>query len=315
MEVERITHDAVTSPQPIHKPNRITGGNVGSAACADYHAVLPCNAHLTLVAHGFIPVNQSEKEEAMKLKKFSLLVLLAGGAMIASLVLLTSMSGGVTRPSEYPNNQGFTQAIIWFELLQSPEEVGHVLGDPSTNEGIRLRQVMDTVNRYDFLYMVWYPLLFIALIIFVHGLLVNKGYQLSYGRIVVIVGVVLSVGMFLGDVYENLQLFKISAYKSISDIKPEIITTLQIATRIKNVPIFLCSLIVAYFYILYFKKSWGLVLPVIYVVSALLGFVAITVGSARFLLEASYGLLAVGWIVSIVHSGVWYVRSRKSVGA
>jgi hypothetical protein len=251
----------------------------------------------------------------MKLKKFSLLVLLAGGAMIASLVLLTSMSGGVTRPSEYPNNQGFTQAIIWFELLQSPEEVGHVLGDPSTNEGIRLRQVMDTVNRYDFLYMVWYPLLFIALIIFVHGLLVNKGYQLSYGRIVVIVGVVLSVGMFLGDVYENLQLFKISAYKSISDIKPEIITTLQIATRIKNVPIFLCSLIVAYFYILYFKKSWGLVLPVIYVVSALLGFVAITVGSARFLLEASYGLLAVGWIVSIVHSGVWYVRSRKSVGA
>lgn len=247
----------------------------------------------------------------MKIKQYSLLVLLAGGAMIGSFVLLTIMSGGIARPVEYPNEQGFKQAIIWFELVQSPEEVKQVLGDPSIGEGIRMRQVMDTVNTYDFLYMVCYPLLCAALILFVYNLLTSTGHHLSYGRILLIGGFILSAIMFLGDVFENVQLFKLSAFTDISEIKPQLITTLQIATRIKNVPIFLSSLLLAYFYVLYFGKSWGIILPVIYASAALLGLVAITIGPARSLVETSYSLVALGWLVSIVHSGVCYARTKE----
>jgi Na+-translocating ferredoxin:NAD+ oxidoreductase RnfA subunit len=77
----------------------------------------------------------------------------------------------------------------------------------------------------------------------------------------------------------------------------------------------LSSLILAYFYFLYFRRTWGIFLPVIYCLSALIGFVAINIDSARFLVETSYGLLGVGWLVSIVHGGLWYVRSGKKVEA
>ena len=248
----------------------------------------------------------------MKIKKYALLVLLAGAATVCSLILLFIMSGGsIAHPMEYPNKQGFEQAVIWFEIIRSPDEVQQVLGDPSTSEGIALRRVVDTINTYDFIFMICYPLLFAALIVFVHAILINKGYRVPYGRMLIIIGLVLSAIMLLGDAYENVQLFKISAYKNISDIKPEIITTLQVATRIKNVPIFLSSLILTYLYILYFRKSLGILLPGIYCVSALLGFVAISVGSARFLIEAAYSISFVAWLISIVHGGIWYVRSRK----
>lgn len=248
----------------------------------------------------------------MKIKQYSLLVLLAGGAMIASFVLLTVMSGGSARPVEYPNEQGFKQAIIWFELVQSPEEVEQVLGDPSTGEGMRMRQIMDTVNTYDFLYMICYPLLCAALILFVYTLLTSTGHHLPYGRMLLIAGFVLSAIMFLGDVFENIQLFKLSASTDIAGIEPGVITTLQVATRIKNVPIFLSSLLLAYLYIVYFGKSWGIILPVIYACAALLGLIGITIGPARFLVETSYSLVALGWLVSIVHGGIYYVKSGKA---
>lgn len=249
----------------------------------------------------------------MKLKKYSLLVLLAGFAMIATFILLAVESGGgVVHPLEYPNQPGFSQAIIWFELLQSPEEVKQVIGEPSTDEGIRLRHVMDTINKYDFLYMVCYPLLFAALVVFVHALLVNKGYQMSHGRTLVFIGLFLSAVMFVGDVLENIQLLKISAYSNLSDIKPNLLTTLQIATRIKSVPIFLVSLLLAYFYILYFGLSFSVILPIVYCSSAILGLIGISFGSARFLVETSYSLLALVWFLSIIHGGVWYLRSKKA---
>ena len=69
----------------------------------------------------------------MTTKRYALFVLIAGIATFASLILMVAMSGGeVAKPAEYPNREGFTQAIFWLEMVRSPEEVRSVLGEPGT---------------------------------------------------------------------------------------------------------------------------------------------------------------------------------------
>jgi hypothetical protein len=248
----------------------------------------------------------------MNTRRYALFVLLAGIATFASLLLLIGMSGGeIARPAEYPNKEGFTQAIFWFEMVRSPEEVRSVLGDPADPAGIRLRHAMDMTNRYDYIFLVCYPLLFAALFLFLNRRLADTGRRLPHGTILVTAGICLSAVVIFADAYENIQLLTLTACTDIGKIDPGIITRLMISTRIKSGAITAAVLLLICFYVMYFRKTWGLLLPLIYAVSAALGIIALTVISRRALVETSASIGMVGWLLSTIHGGYWFFKKSS----
>lgn len=248
----------------------------------------------------------------MKSRRYSLFVLLAGIATFASLIFMIAMSGGeIARPAEYPNNEGFTQAIFWFEMVRSPEEVRSVLGEPGSPEGTALRRAMDITNTWDYIFMVCYPLLFVSLFLFLTRRLADDGRRLAYGTSLAAAGICLSAVVMFADAYENIQLFKLAAYADIADIDPGVITLLRIATNIKSGVIGIIGLLIVFFYAVYFKKSWGTALTVIYALSVVLGALALTVGSQRALIEKGATLGMIGWLISTVHGGYWFFRKAR----
>ncbi len=249
----------------------------------------------------------------MNIKKYAFAVLFVGIATFAAMLFLTAMSGGeIVRPAEYPNEQGFTQAIFFFEFLNNPQEVQLALGDPKTDEGKSIRQAMDALNTYDFLFMVLYPLLIAVLILFLHKKIIYEGYEISQNRLLMWMGAIFAVLMCLSDLYENIQLFKISSFISLSAISDDLIGTLRVTTRIKNITIGGGTLILIYFYTVYFKKSWKLLLPLIYLISVLISVVAITFSSQRYLIEVAATLGMFGWLVSTIHAGYWSFKAGKA---
>ncbi len=247
----------------------------------------------------------------MKTRRYSLFVLLAGIATFASMIFMIAMSGGeIARPAEYPNKEGFTQAIFWFEMVRSPEEVGSVLGDPGSPEGTKLRRVMDSTNRYDYIFMVCYPLLIAALFLFLNRRLADDGRRLQFGTALVTAGICLSAVVMFADAYENIQLFRLAAYTDLTNIDPGVITQLRIATNIKSGAITIAGLLLVYLYAVYFKKSWGILLSVIYAVSVVLGALALAVSSRRALIEPGATIGMIGWLISTVHGGYWFFRKN-----
>jgi hypothetical protein len=59
------------------------------------------------------------------------------------------------------------------------------------------------------------------------------------------------------------------------------------------------------------KHIYGAILAVLFGLSAILGFVAISVHQLRFLIEYAGSLGMVGWLMSMIHAGVIYFRSER----
>ncbi|MBP7738793.1 MAG: hypothetical protein KA369_22675 [Spirochaetes bacterium] len=247
----------------------------------------------------------------MRSKRYALFVLIAGIATFASLILMIALSGGeIARPAEYPNKVGFSQAIFFFEMARSPEEIKSALGEPSTETGIRLRHAMDMTNRLDYIFLVCYPLLLIALILFLRSRLDDTGQKPPLVTTLTAAGICLSIIVIFADAYENQQLLKLTAYADLSRIDPAVITKLIVSTNIKSGAITAAGLIIIYFYVLIFKKSPGILIPLLYAVSAVLGITALTASSRRALIETAASLNMIGWLVSTIHGGYVFWRSR-----
>jgi len=112
----------------------------------------------------------------------------------------------------------------------------------------------------------------------------------------------------IADAYENTRLFRLSAYTDLSNIDPGVISQLMIATNIKSGAITIAGLLLVYLYAMYFKKSWGILLPLIYALSVALGTLALIAGSMRALIETGATIGMIGWLISTVHGGYWFFR-------
>jgi hypothetical protein len=247
----------------------------------------------------------------MNTKRYALFVLLAGIATVASMLLLIAMSGGeIARPAEYPNKEGFTQAIFWFEMVRSPEEVMSVLGDPASPEGIRLRHAMDMTNRYDYIFLICYPLLILALFLFLNRRITDAGIRVPYVRMLVTAGICLSVIVLFADAYENVQLLKLTAYTVPAQIEKSTLTQLMIATNIKSGGISCAGILLVYLYAMYFRTTWGILLPLIYAISTVLGIIALTISSQRALIETGASIGMTGWVISTIHGGYWFFKKQ-----
>lgn len=235
-------------------------------------------------------------------KKTSFLVLLAGILTLLSVILMTVMAGDNPPPHTMPNEWGFRKAILWFELARSPDEIFAVLGDPATEDGKNLRIVMDTMNRYDYGFMVCYSLFNATLFIFAGVLNRWRSRRVFGSSILINAGLILSLAMLLGDALENVQLLKLTGFMTVKEIPDALIGSLQIWTRVKWFSIFLSCLLLGLSYSSYFGRSAGFLLAVCYTTAAISGFFSITLPWARSLAEIASNVLAIAWLISLLHA-------------
>jgi hypothetical protein len=235
------------------------------------------------------------------------LVIISGLAAFGMLGFLISLGGPEPlRPATYPNGPGFQNAMIWLELAASKQEVFQVLGEPMDQSGEHIRQVLDISNKYDYCYMVLYPLLCLFIAVLMFYLNQNREGAGGVKNRIFYFCVFISIVMFAGDAMENVQLLKLTKYAAVEDIQDAVITALNIWTRVKWGAIFIYTAIMAGIYFAYFKgKKFPQILFVLaYGSTAILGIVSLSIMDLRFLVEIASYILALSWLFSMVHAGI-----------
>ncbi|GMV93353.1 MAG: hypothetical protein KJ060_05670 [Candidatus Hydrogenedentes bacterium] len=234
------------------------------------------------------------------------LVVISGSATILSVIVMQVMTGGDISPYQYPNSVGFKSAMLWLELAGSPDEVFKVLGPFDSEKGEALRQNLDTINVYDFAFMVCYSAFNACLIVFVSHLNTYRFTGLVKLKAFLILGLILSVAMLIGDIVENMTLHELTHVETPAEISVATMTQLQYWTRIKWGSISAACLMLCAGYTAYFWRIPPLLLPVGLAVAGISGIIAISVPDARFVLErVTVVHIAIVWSAALVHAGVF----------
>ncbi len=234
------------------------------------------------------------------------LVVISGSATILSVLVMQVMTGGDISPHQYPNSEGFKSAMLWLELAGSPEEVFKVLGPFDSEKGEALRENLDTINVYDFAFMVCYSAFNASLIIFVTHLNTYRFTGLIKLKAFLILGLILSVAMLIGDFVENVSLHELTHAKSPTEIAASTMTQLQYWTRVKWGSISAVCLMLCAGYTAYFWRIPPLLLPVGLAIAGVSGIIAISIPDARFVLErVTVVHIAIVWSAALVHAGVF----------
>jgi len=243
------------------------------------------------------------------IKRTSILSLIAG-ALAFALIIVMGIAAGNPKPATHPNADGFTAAIYWFEVVESPADLFDALGDPAQEAGRALRAAMDLTNRIDFAFMIAYSLLFALLFVMLRGLVAGEGTASGPVRNIAAAGVALAVLMLAGDILENVQLLKLTGYASPADTDTGVIGLLMAFTRVKWFAIFLASLGLAVLYARWFGRRWpAYIFVALYASSAIIGFTSFFAPGWRAALELSSNLMGAAWLASTIHAGI--VAFRK----
>jgi hypothetical protein len=218
------------------------------------------------------------------------------------------------KPYEKADVAGFTRAMVWFELVASPNEVFEVLGPASLPEGKDIRRELDKTNRYDFFFLSCYSLYNACLVWLVSRLNTYRFNKLLKIRAFFYLGVALAVGMFVGDLIENLRLLELTTFTDVSKVSTLTLESLQYWTRVKWGAIAAVSLMLSAAYAAYFRRIPPLLLSVAYATAGISCFIGISLLDARWLVESvTTPSLTVAWIISLLHAvSVWAFGPRPS---
>lgn len=234
-------------------------------------------------------------------RRAALALLVTGIATFTALGVMTVGSGGIVRPANYPNDRGFAQAIYWFEMVRSGDEINRVLGDPGTDTGTRIRAAMDATNRVDFFFMTGYSLFFALLIIFLARL--QPGWRVRGVRGLSAAGLLIAAVILASDNMETRRLLSLSAGLSPAALR-ETIPALMICSRTKFLFINIAALLAAFLYArAYGRGVTGILLPLLYGAAALTGIVALSAPPFEFLVEHSSTVVGIAWFASMIHAG------------
>jgi hypothetical protein len=247
----------------------------------------------------------------ISVKRAALTALLAGALTFISLGAIIAASGGVVPPATFPNEAGFRQAVFWFELADSGREIELALGDPATDAGRRIRAAMDATHRVDFVFMACYCAFTASLFFLLFRLTASKGSSMP--RAALLAGLALCAAALLGDVFETLKLLELSAHPAPGQIGDGILP-LQVWTRVKSGALSAAGVVLAVQYGRYFTWRFpGFIIPLLFLLSAVAGLVAISVHQLRFLVEYAGSLGMTGWLAALVHAGmVFFSRGRDA---
>ena len=242
-------------------------------------------------------------------RRGALLVTITGILTARLFVIMVIYAGSNPKPYTHPNQPGFNQAMIWLELAADLGEVNLILGPPDDARGKAIRGALDRANYVDFAFMIAYSALMFCLFIFTHILCRNAGRGLLGATGALKLGMLLALIMYVGDVAETILLLIVTGPPD--QIGADIVLYLNIATRVKWAAIFIASLMLGAGYAAYFRFSAGTIIALAFSICGMLGMMGIIVQSARPLVEAASGLLAVAWFASLAHAVFVLVRKPE----
>ncbi len=245
------------------------------------------------------------------LHRAAAIAVIAGTLTFISLGAIIAVSGGIVKPATYPNEQGFTQAIFWFEMADSGEDVIAALGDPATEAGRSIRAAMDATHRIDFIFMVCYSAFSAALFLLIYQL--SKGAGTPLPRGIFPAGVIFCCTALLGDILETTKLLELSALTDPMAIDAAV-PSLMVWTRVKSGSLSTVGILLAYSYARYFKfRLPGALIPLLFGTGAIVGAVAISFRGVRFIIEQAGILGMLAWLMALVHAAsIWRSAGRSS---
>ncbi len=245
-------------------------------------------------------------------KKTSFLAFAAGILTFLVWTLMLVMAASNPPPAVMPNEPGFQTAILWLELADNPAEIFQILGDFSSSQGQSVRKILDTMDRFDYGFMVMYSIFSASLFIFTSTLNSQKNRKFYSGKIFVNTGIFLAAAMLVGDALENVQLLKLTSYSSVESIPDSVILALKIWTRVKWFALFISCLLLGMSYSSYFGRSRGFLLALLYTTTGIFGLFALIWPPGRHFVEYASTLMGAAWFFSLIHSGVVYFRKEKN---
>lgn len=240
-------------------------------------------------------------------------VTFAAGIGVFVLVVLMALVGGNPRPAVLPNEHGYTSAMYWFERVESVDDLFSALGQPNTEEGMRIRHAMDCINKIDFAFMFAYSIFFACLYVFFASRRKHEGRR-NIMNLVIAAGIIVSCLMLLGDIFENIQLLKLTKVSSEAEVDVSVIALLMFFTRLKWFTLFFASIGFAVVCASGASRNrWWYPLALVYATSAIIGFASFFIPGFESALELSANLMGAGWLISTIHAG--YMSLKKNSGA
>jgi hypothetical protein len=163
------------------------------------------------------------------------------GRIASTVVLLLSVVLILVFPISpvHHNLPGFTSTVVSFELVTTPEQILDILGRPEDPARESTVAAMDRGNWLDFLYLLAYPALQVA----IAAQLVARGLA-PRGLLWGVSG--LAVAMGLCDALENVQLLTLSALTEPSAME-RALPALYLSARAKWTALFVISALLAPF--------------------------------------------------------------------
>lgn len=231
-------------------------------------------------------------------------ITLAAGVVTLVLSIAMALAGSASHPATSQGNPGFKSAVLWLELVRSPEEVFAALGSPGPGGDV-LRARIDRVNRIDLAFLVAYSLLnFGALWIFAAGARGNRG----PGGPLAALAFLLALAMAVGDAVEDAQLFVLTRARAPGDVGAEVLSALRCFSDAKWTALFVALGVGGALWALPRRSSRVAWIAVVPLASATIGLVGIwslpvTGVDLRHLTEAATGGMSLSWLLGLV--AVW----------
>lgn len=236
------------------------------------------------------------------------LVLLSGLALLLTYFALLIGAGGNPKPFTYPNEKGFTSAIVWFEFARTPEEVFQVLGEFESDQGKEIRSVMNRMNKWDFPFMTSYSLYHACAFLFTFALARAGGRKFFNTSRYLYLGFLLSFIMLVGDIVETVQLLRLTEFPNEQSIPQFSLDLLFYFSRAKWVALGLASVLFGVNLAGHFGKRLALILPIVLTSGGIMILMGVFVFEA--LAELAVPFMALGWIGLLVYSYI-YIRPKK----
>jgi len=256
---------------------------------------------------------------APNIRKPALAVVATAILTLGIALLLTALGSGVAphaqiaAPEDGPQNPAFSSALLWLQLVRTPEEVFRILGPAEESEGRSIRTILDTVNRVDFVFLLSYAALNLALGVYFYQLGKFQLSPLASAGWFAVISACLCCIMVVSDIAENVQLFALTAAQSPGDVNIGTLTLLRLWTALKWFALFLALFLQGLAWIgLHAQRGrWLAPLALVHLAAFALGtasLASLVLGpqalgqDLRPLMEPAAALLCLGWLIGLLHA-------------
>lgn len=243
------------------------------------------------------------------------LVVLAGGATLILTIAMAAV-GGLAKPD--PRAHGYSQAMVCFELVRTPDELFDCLGPAESVEGRERRDAMTRVNQIDLAFAFAYPQLALAIVLLLSKLRQGKAiaFHARLWQGAVWLAGLLALVTAPSDLGENGVLFRLAELGAPSDVSPELLHALDRWTSLKWAGLFgLAGLTGLLLVVDAVATRWSLgrLLGLASLVAAALGLRGVFgPAEARPLVEPATMVLSGTWVVMIAVAVVVLRRERAN---